>query len=394
MDTIVIQQKPSTDKKSFFRKKKVRVLLIIIAVLIVARIILPYVLLHYANKRLAAIDGYFGHVEDLDLSLYRGAYKLKNLYIDKVDSVSNIHAQFFDVQLIDLSLQWRALLHGRVVGKMDLEYPTLIFTKDVTDVSKIQKDTNDFRMLLKSFMPLKLNRLVVNHGNIHYLDPGSKPVVDIYMTETHVLAENLGNVIDSSKLPSSIHSTAFMSGGIMHFDMNLNLLAADPYFEMKAKLENANLATFNDFFLAYGKFDINSGRFGLYMELAAMDGKFIGYFKPVIKDLIVMSKKDHHDSFLHFMWEEIVGAAGVILKNHPKDQIATKIPIEGTFKTATTFDTWGAIAILLRNAFIQALIPAIDNEIDIKSVYNPPLDEKKKTFWQKLFGTKKKTVKK
>jgi hypothetical protein len=376
-------------KKPFFRRRKVRILLMVVAVLIVCRIILPYVLLHYANKRLANMPGYYGHVDDLDLSLYRGAYKLKNLYLDKLDSVTKVRTKFFNVQLVDLSLEWAALFHGRLVGKVDMEYPSLRITKDKTDPSKVAQDTSNFRTLFKSFMPLKVNRLAVNHGEIHYIDEGSVPKVDIFMTETHALADNLSNVADSSKLPSIIHAGAYMSGGIMNFDMRLNPLAADPLFEMKAKLENANLATFNDFFLAYGKFDVNSGNFGLYTEFSAADGKFIGYVKPVIKDLKVIGPKDKHDSFFHLMWEEIVGAAGMILKNHPKDQIATKIPIEGSFKMVDKIDTWGAIAILLRNAFIQALIPSIDNEISLNSIYNPPQDEKKKGFFKKLFGTKK-----
>src|ERR1035437_3053563 len=376
-------------KKPFFRRRKVRILLMVVAVLIVCRIILPYVLLRYANKRLANMPGYYGHVDDLDLSLYRGAYKLKNLYLDKLDSATNVHTKFFNVRLVDLSLQWAALFHGRLVGKVDLEYPSLMITKDKTDPSKVVQDTSNFRMLFKSFMPLKVNRLAVNHGNIHYLDSGAVPKVDIFMTETYVLADNLSNVSDSSKLPSVIHAGADMSGGVLHFDMRLNPLSPVPLFEMKAKLENANLATFNDFFLAYGKFDINSGNFGLYTEFSAAEGKFIGYVKPVIKDLKVIGPKDKHDKFFHLMWEEIVGAAGVILKNHPKDQIATKIPIEGSFNKLDKIDTWSAIAILLRNAFIQALIPSIDNEISINSIDNPPQDEKKQGFFKKAFGKKK-----
>jgi hypothetical protein len=275
-------------------------------------------------------------------------------------------------------------VHGRLVGKLDFEYPSLRFTKNKTDPSKVQKDTSDFRKLLRSFMPLKVNRLMINHGNIHYIDDNSTPKVDIYMNETHLLAQNLSNVVDSSKLPSKIEANATSYGGNFTFNMRLNALADNPLFDMKAKLENADLTKFNNFLLAYANFDVDRGKFGMYMELAANDGKFIGYVKPFIKDLKVIGPKDRHDSILHLMWEEIVAAVLVILKNHPHDQIATKIPIIGTFNKTTNIDKWGAVAILIRDAFIQALIPSLDNEIDINSVYNPPSDEKK-GFWKKLF---------
>ena len=383
------EDKTTVIKKPFFRKRKVQVLLIIIVVLIIARIILPYVLLQYANKRLASMPGYYGHVDDIDVSLYRGAYKLKCLYLDKSDSLTKTLTQFFDVDLIDLSLEWAALFHGRLVGKVDFEYPTLRITKDKTGPGEVVKDTSNFRTLLNGFMPLKVNRMVMNHGTIHYLDTGASPKIDIFMTKAYILGENLGNVVDSSKLPAKIHADALMCGGNLDFHTRLNLLSVNPLFEMKAKLENADLTKFNNFFLAYGNFDVNSGNFGVYFELAAADGKYIGYVKPFIKNLKVIGKKDRHDSVMHLLWEEIIGAAGVLLRNQPHEQIATKIPIEGSFSKATKTDIWSAIAVLLRNAFIQALIPSIDNEINLYSINNPPQDEKKQGFFKKLFGTKK-----
>jgi hypothetical protein len=56
-----------------------------------------------------------------------------------------------------------------------------------------------------------------------------------------------------------------------------------------------------------------------------------------------------------------------ILKNPKEKQIATKVPIEGKFDK-TTVGVWYAIVDLLRNAFIQALQPSIDYQIDIESV--------------------------
>src|SRR6185295_17208655 len=99
----------------------------------------------------------------------------------------------------------------------------------------------------------------------------------------------------------------------------------------------------------YGKFDVNRGTFGLYTEVAAAGGKFTGYVKPVIKDFDVVGPQDRNDNILQKMWEGIVGAAGVVLRNQKKDQIATKIPMEGTMQNSSS-DIWYAIFDLLRNA--------------------------------------------
>jgi hypothetical protein len=366
--------------------KKYKILFIVIAVLILIRLILPSIVLHYANKTLANVPGYYGHVEDIDLSIYRGAYQLNNMYLNKLDSVTGKQTPFFKVETIDLSIEWRALFHGSIAGRLTFYTPSLLFTKNKTEIGQVKKDTNDFRKVLRSFMPLKVNRFDVNNGNIHYIDETSNPKVDIAMTHTHILAENLTNVVDKKKeLPSSVVANADVYGGKLSFNMRLNGLAAHPTFDLNAELKNTNLVLLNDFLKAYGGFDVERGDFGLYTEFASKDGVYTGYVKPVIKDLKVLGPHDKHDNILQLAWEAIVGAAGVILRNQHKDQIATKVPISGDLKTSSA-NIPESIWELLRNAFIQALVPNIDNQISINSVGKAP--EKKQSLFQKIFSKK------
>ncbi len=119
----------------------------------------------------------------------------------------------------------------------------------------------------------------------------------------------------------------------------------------------------------------------MYTEIAATQGKFVGYTKPVINDLDVLGKEDRDDKIGQKFWEGIVGAAGVIFKNQKHDQVATKIPLQGTFDKANV-DLWYAVLDILRNAFVQALQPAIYWEINIGTVKNLPVEEKKKVFFK------------
>ncbi len=64
-------------------KKIYKVLIGVTVLLITIRLILPYVVLHYANKTLANMKGYFGHIENIDLSICRGAYVIKDIYLNK-----------------------------------------------------------------------------------------------------------------------------------------------------------------------------------------------------------------------------------------------------------------------------------------------------------------------
>ena len=376
-------------------KKKYIVLIGIAVLLIAVRLVLPSVVLYYANKTLAGMKGYYGHVEDVDLSLYRGAYIVKNIYLNKIDPISKKQTPFFKSQDIDLSLEWKALFHGSIVGKLLFESPVLFFTKNKVELGALQKDTTDFRKLLKNFMPLKVNRFEVKNGAIHYIDPTSTPTVDVSLKKTHILASNLSNVINKKvELPSTVTAHASMYEGALELNMKLNALAENPTFELKAEIKNTNLVLLNDFLMAYGKFDVDKGEFSLYSEIAAKDGKFKGYVKPIIKDLKVLGPKDKNDGIFHLLWESIVGSAGFVFKNQKADQVATKVPMEGTFKNPQ-INTLEALWEVLSNAFIQALVPSIDHEININSVKSVK-PEDKRNFIQKIFspGQKKEDDKK
>ncbi len=378
--------------KKFQQKKGYKILIVIILVLVIFRLLLPYILLHYANKTLANVPGYYGHVEDIDVSLYRGAYQIDSIYLNKMDSLTHKQTDFFAAKNIDLSIEWKTLFKGSLVGELEFNSPKLIFTKNKTEIGHVAKDTNDFRKILKDFMPLRINRFGVNNGSIHYVDATAKPKVDIALKNTYILAQNLTNATDNeTKLPSTVTASANAYGGTVSFNMKLNALAERATFDLNAEVKNTNLVLLNDFLKAYADVDVNKGNFGLYTEFASLNGKYKGYVKPVIKDLDVLGPEDRGDNFFHKVWEGLVGGVSKVLENRKKDQIATKVPIEGDFSGAET-NIIEAIWELLRNAFIHALMPSIDHQINLRSIAE---DEEKddRGLLKRIFGKKDKDKK-
>ncbi|HEX6892787.1 MAG TPA: DUF748 domain-containing protein [Chryseolinea sp.] len=367
-------------------KRWLKILLGVLILLVVFRLILPYVVLRYANKTLAEMDGYYGHVEDIDIALIRGAYQIDSIYINKVDSTTKKQTPFFSAAEIDLSIEWKALFKGSLVGEFVFEKPRIDFTKDKVEPEDVRNDSSSFRQLKEDFMPLQVNRCEINDGEVRYLDPFSKPKVDIKLTRLYAVALNLRNSYDSSSLlPATITANAEVYEGSLDFFMKLNPLADEPTFDMNADLQNTNLVLLNDFFQAYAKIDVNKGRFGMYTEVASKEGRFTGYVKPVIKDLDVLGKEDRDDNIFRKMWEAIAGFAGEVFENQPRDQVATKIPFEGRLDNPQA-DVWETVINVLQNAFIRAIQPSIDHEITIASVETKKED--KKNFFEKLFGDK------
>lgn len=378
--------------KHISKKQKVlRIVIIVIALLAAVRLALPYVILHYANKTLATMDGYRGHIQDIELAIIRGAYKVDSIYLNKVDSATQQETPFFAASLVDLSIEWKSLFKGSIVGEIVLKDPMLRFTKDKVEPKDVRKDSTDFKKVLDDFMPLDINRFEIRNGRVQYMDPYSKPKVDIQMSNVNLVALNLRNSYDSSALlPASVRATASIYDGTLDVNMKLNPLADEPTFDLNSELKNTNLVKLNDFFSAYAKADVNKGTFGLYTEVAAKEGKFAGYIKPLIKDLDVLGKEDRHDNILKKMWEGLVGSVGEIFQNQPKDRLATKIPLQGSVKKLDT-NVWYAIGEVLQNAFIRALQPALDEEISIRTVDTGT--KRKKNLLEKVFGKKDKDKK-
>jgi hypothetical protein len=367
------------------KAKVIKIFLIVLVLLVAVRIALPYVVLHYTNETLSSMPGYRGHVSDIDIALIRGAYKIDSIYINKYDSATQRQTPFFGAEAVDLSVEWRSLFKGSLVGELVFYKPTLRFTAEKVEPDQIKKDSSSFKNLLEDLMPLKVNRFEVEDGNIQYIDETTKPRVDITMNNANIIATNLRNAYDSAAeiLPATIEAKANVYEGNLDFFMKLNPMAEVPTFDMNLELKNTNLVKLNDFFKAYAKVDINKGTLGIYSEIAAKDGKFMGYVKPLLKDLDVLGEDDRHDNIFQKMWEGFVGVTGQIVENIKEDQVATKIPFKGNVKDPDA-NIWYTITYVLQNAFVHAIQPSIDHEINIAAVEKQEME--KKTFLERVFG--------
>lgn len=372
------------------RKRKSRVLaivLVIVAVIMAIRLALPYVVLRYANNSLAKLDGYYGHIDDIDLALLRGAYKIDSIYINQVDSVTGKETPFLAASLIDLSIEWRALLKGSIVGEVIVENPVMRFTKAEVEPKEVQRDSSDFRQVLEDLMPLEINRLEFRNGQLQYVDHTSKPRVDIRMTDVDVVALNLRNSYDSAAvLPATIDAKAVIYDGRLDMKMKLNPLAEQPTFDLNAEWKHTNLVKLNEFFQAYARIDVNKGTFGLFTEVAAKEGAFTGYVKPLLEDIDVLGKEDREDNILRKAWESVAGTVTELFENQSKETFATKIPIEGKIENPRA-NIFFAIVQVLENAFIRALQPSIDEQINLAAV-DKEQEKEKKNILEKVFGGK------
>jgi hypothetical protein len=130
------------------------------------------------------------------------------------------------------------------------------------------------------------------------------------------------------------------------------------------RLLGLDVTKINDLALAYGKFDFKRGWFDLVIEADSKEGQLTGYVKPLFRDLKVFSVSQDvkQDNVLQFFWQALVGAATTLFKNQSRNQFGTLIPFSGDASTATTPDILATIGNILRNAFVRAYLPRLENQ--------------------------------
>ncbi len=366
------------------KKRRRRIWLGIIVALVLFRIFLPYIVLHYVNKKLENLEEYYGHVEDIDIHLYRGAYEIRDIRIvKKVEKGGKKDTiPFFRAPSIDLSVEWSAIFDGAIVGEISVDDPVVNFVKEKHKGEDVKADTADFAQLVDDLMPITINRFDINNGEVHYHDLEAKPKLDIAMKRIFITATNLTNVTDSKEvLPATLKGSGEAYDGKFSLNVKFDGLAKVPTFDLNTEIKDLNLVLLNDMLREYGNFDVKKGTFSMYGEFAAKDNKFGGYVKPFVSDLDVVQWNKEEGNLAQIAWESLIGTAAELLQNQRKDQLATKIPINGTFDN-THVNKWRAISYVLRNAFLRALRPSLDNSININDLKG----EEKKTFLEKVFG--------
>lgn len=348
-------------------KRTSKILIALVVLLVIARLLLPYFVLRYVNKTLANMGGYTGHVEDIDIHLIRGAYQIKDLRIRKVNG--NIKKPFLYIPKTDLSVEWRSLLRGKLVSEVETYEPEINFAFSSDSTASQTGAEVDWTAYLKKLLPISINRFAVTDGTVNLTSLVSQPRADLSLKRFQGEIRNIRNVVDQGKkLPSPVVATGDVPGygGTMNFSANMNLLKITPDFDYKLRFADLQMTKLNALARHYANLDFNRGTMSVYSEMAMLDGKLNGYLKPLTKGMQIFKLNEHDNRSVGRFFTELVAQTGVaILKNQRKDQVATRIPLNGTIDDIKTA-TWPTIIGLLRNAYVEAFKGQFDNNITLK----------------------------
>jgi hypothetical protein len=330
--------------------------------LIVFRLYLPEIVKNYVNRTLDKIPGYKGHVDDIDLSLWRGAYQIIGLDLKKISG--DVPVPFFSVKTADLSVQWRELFHGSLVGTIALDQPKLNFVAGPNEEKSQTSIDDSWQDRVAELFPLRINNFTIHDGDVHFRNFHADPQVDVNIGEIQLSAENLTNSRNKPDvLMSHMHATARpMNEAYLEANLDFNPLVKQPTFRLDGKLEQLNLTSINNFLLHYAGLKSKTGRVALYTEFESKNGDFYGYVKPFFEDVVVINTITPDLTLGQKIKSVFAQLAADILRNKRKDTVATKIEFTGSLEDPNV-NVWRAVRYVFHHGFIRALKPRIDNAL-------------------------------
>ena len=354
-----------TNNRRGFKKKRYIIPIIILILLIAFRLYLPILVKKNVNKVLANIPGYYGQVDDIDISLIRGAYVINGMYLNKGTAESQV--KFLNFPKSDISLEWKSLFHGKIVSEIIMTSPEVIYVFEDQKEKSGDANVEDWTKALTDLVPIDINHFEVHDGKVAFVQLSADPNIDLQIAKLELTADNLRNVVEKERiLPSPIRATGVSIGnGKVALEGNMNLVKEIPDMDLSFSLENADVTALNDFTKYYTGLDFDKGTFAVYSEVAIADGHLIGYIKPMLIDTKLIGEGD---SFLDVLWEGFAGFFKFILKNQGTDTLATKVPIEGDLNNLEA-GIWPTVFNIFKNGWVKAFKDKVDGDIDYKDAF-------------------------
>lgn len=352
-------------------RRKDKILLtvgVVLTILIAARVALPYAVENVINRKLASVDGYDGRIDDVDLALWRGAMAIDDVRVTRTTDEGG-NEPFFDCDRLQVSLEWKSLLKGSLVAEGDLFRPVVnIVQAEEKDEQQTGTETR-WPNFLAGVYPFDINTFRVHDGTVRFRTPKISADDALVAHNVQAVLSNLTNVVERGKETfAQFRLNADVLGGApLRISGSVNPIAGQPTFDVNLQLESVNLKDMNPWLRQYARADAEAGSFQLYMEIAAADGGFKGYAKPLMQNVDIYGSQEQNDTLLRKAWEGIVEFASNIVENEEKDQVAARVPFSGTIDDPST-SIWETIASVLRNAFVSAFAGSLEGSISIRDV--------------------------
>jgi len=343
---------------------------------VVARLLAPGYIHRAINRRLNQIPDYSGHVGDINLQIWRGAYRIDDIVIVRRDG--KIQEPFFTAKTIDFSIAWRELFRKQFVSDIYITDGRLVFLRGPTDESSQLTVDRRWQDVINDIFPINITHLEIRGGIIRYVDTTMEPHIDIAVRDMEVIATGLRNRPSSKGevFPAKIDiSGRSIGNGELSLNAKLEPLADQAHFEIAVELRKVSLPAINDLLRAYVGIDVSRGQIDVFGQMAMQKGHYEGYLKPFLSRVDFKNRDDGDKKFGERLWKGVVVAVIKLFENSDTKQLATRIPFSGDAQGMDVL-TLRTIMNGLHNGFVKAIPHAFEGTThpDAENSKLPPLN--------------------
>jgi Domain of Unknown Function (DUF748) len=303
---------------------------------------------HLGIRGAVALDG-------IDLDYFKAITNKYNVVVKKgLLSAKGLVEYAPTIKVVDLQ--------DATVRQVQIEYIHTPAKKGVVQQATAQtaqkaKDISDEPGLL-----LRARELKVVDSTVGFVNKAATPPYRVFLTNTNLTVSNFSNQRAEGTAVARLNGK-FMGSGSTVVTATFRPERRGPDFDLHVSVENTDLRTMNDLLRAYGNFDVTAGKFSVFSEITVRHQRVEGYVKPLFSELDVYDPgQDREKGAARKLYEKVVEGVSRVLKNVPREEVATVATISGPIESADA-NTIEAIVKLIQNAFFKAILPGFEREV-------------------------------
>jgi hypothetical protein len=208
---------------------------------------------------------------------------------------------------------------------------------------------------------IRIEHVTVLDSELGIVHAGVDPPYRVFFNRFSMEINNFSNRLKDKPAEVTLKG-AFMGTGTLEARGMFRPETTAPDFDLSVRLTGVQAKMLNDVLRAHGNIDVVDGELSVYAQFKVQNGGIRGYVKPLIRRLNVYdSDQERGKSVFHKLYEGTLDAATSVLENR-RDEAGTIVEVSGEVHQANV-DTWQAASNLIKNAFIQVVLPRFERPV-------------------------------
>lgn len=359
-------------KKPLYKHTWVYIVFFILLFLLVLRMLIPNLMVSYANNRLKKESPNFSfHINDIDLSIFKGRYTVEGI----TGKLKPSGQQFMSISSVYVDVPWKNIFDGEIVtevfvNRMNITASQAVLNKAKAEGERIKKivaekkeEEKDKKDKKESALTVKTFR--ISDSNVTIQDLLSFKGKDTRtISHINVLASNL-TPTDKKPITNFVMTADVFGPAPLKVGGIATLNTDPPQWDVNSELKKFDLTTVNPFVREKIRAYIHKGKLDLYAETKSQMGKIEGYIKPFVSKFKMDTPKGGFN-FKGSAAKKGGNLVKILLTDSEAKTLATYLPFSYE-KKKLNYEVIPPLKLAVEHKVKQNIKPEIENKVDLES---------------------------